>query len=456
LEELETAILEAFLSGGIDAVLTIHSAKVPHVGLFEKIDDKIHISHVGTFMNKLVTGKLEEVVDLPQKEKQSLTNLACVSEEERQFLLYTAMFHDIGKAINRPRHGAVGADVILNSEFEDRKRFYDLGFSRREIYLLSNLIRFHDYFAALGTGETSYLSFAEVLCPVSNMALINEDSRKKFLEYLLLANIADVAGSINGRIDRENSMALIQDFNLMTRAHNNISRKVYAECGFECRNDLDIGDIHRKTIGSRRLDHIISELSIFTEDNTVERLRRLLRTGFLRALQRVDNKSRLTNWIENKYVEAHKNPKPTENWFLKDDQTEDIIPIIASLNALNIGQEFSKKFAFICKLDYELGFLSDLLAAIMTIEAKNPKREPHDLRRDIAMTLVTLVNTLVDIFGGFTDGERRIGLGFERIKDLKYPYKEDFLVRLSGEAGTFKQAEALTTLKNAVNLWVVA
>ena len=42
----------------------------------------------------------------------------------QKFLLCTALYHDIGKAVMRPRHGPEGADIIKGSNSENRKRFY--------------------------------------------------------------------------------------------------------------------------------------------------------------------------------------------------------------------------------------------------------------------------------------------------------------------------------------------
>ena len=59
---------------------------------------------------------------------------------------------------------------------------------------MSDLIRFHDYLAMVQTGETTYLTFVEVLCPITNIGI--EQNVQKFLDYLLLINLADASTCI--------------------------------------------------------------------------------------------------------------------------------------------------------------------------------------------------------------------------------------------------------------------
>ena len=141
---------------------------------------------------------------------------------------------------------------------------------------MADLIRFHDYLAMVGTGETCYLSFTEVLYPITNLSLCNEE---KFLEYLLLLNLADMAGAI-GVITSEDITKLMHDFRLIEKAHNDISRNVYKDI-FKEKPDSAIFEkkLHEKTISARDLTDVVSELQRLTENTTVERLRRLLRAG---------------------------------------------------------------------------------------------------------------------------------------------------------------------------------
>lgn len=424
-----------------------------------------HFEDVVKYMNALLDRKFSKILDqksLKSKEFKNLEEIIVnLNAKAKPLLLCTAVYHDIGKAIIRPRHGPEGADIIKDSGYEDRERFFALGFTRSDIYLMSDLIRFHDYLAMVGTGEASYLIFTEVLYTVTNISLTSE---KEFLDYLLLLNLADVAGTI-GKISSEDFTRLMHDFKLIKKAHNGISKKVYEEIFKKEPNEINEEQLYKETILARDLIDIISELQRLTENNTGERLRRLLRAGFRTSMGRLRKqvKGELDAYdkdcIKREYrrIGQYEEAKEFEKWFVK----EDIGPIIASLRSLNIGQEFYTKFAFICKLDYELGFISELIEEMIRTEIKDFKtgslriRSPHDLRRDLAMCLVKLVDTLVKLFGDFTSNNIRIGLGFERLTAMERTHKEKFLRRLTGEDGGFKEAEALTKLRGSTNLWVI-
>ncbi len=432
-----------------------YSSKLPHLALFKVLPDKKHVNAVGDYMNRLMSRKIDEVVDLPPESEEKLKEIATTaSEKDRDFLLYTALYHDIGKAVTLPRHGAVGADIILHTESEERKQFYTLGFSRRQIYLLSNLIRFHDYLASVGTGETSYLAFAEALYPVSNMALIDEESCKTFFNYLLLTNLADVAGSLHKKVDKEIAMAIMHDFELINLAHNNISEKIYCMSTLKHYDSTLKSQRTKSAMAARNLGHIIPELKSIAEDHTTERLRRLLRAGFLRAIQNMSDLKIYKSYAIKEYSKEGSVPKAVEDWFIRDNERNDVTPIVASLNAINVKRDFYEKMAFFCKLDYELSFVSDLLKSMIEEEVKNRKKSPQNLRRDLAMTVVFFLNTLVELFGCLTLNDARIGMGFERMKDIHSSYKGEMLRRLAGEQGFFKQIEAMTAFKNSVNVWI--
>ena len=430
--------------------------------------DLEHIQEVVGYMNKLLDKRFKDVLVLDSKSRKSdeYGNLEEIvgnlDREADGLLLCTALYHDIGKAIIRPRHGPEGADIIKDSDSEDRERFFNLGFYRSDIYLMSDLIRFHDYLAMVGTGETSYLTFTEVLHPVTNISLNNEEN---FLSYLLLLNLADIAGTI-GKIRSEHFTRLMRDFKLIKKAHNDISRKVYEDI-FKKKPEEEISEseLHGKTVSARDLVDVISELKRLTENTTSERLRRILRAGFETSVGRLRVQNQIQVYeksIDKEYV-TKKNSgqyqvaKKFKEWFVNDD----IAPVIASLHGLNIGQEFYTRFAFICKLDYELGFITELCEERLKIEIEKSKKgssgrsSGHDLRRDLALCLVKLIDTLVRQFGVFTLNNTRIGLGFERITQMDQVYKERFLRRLTGADGGFKEAEALTKLRNSINLWVI-
>lgn len=463
-EGLEVGPIEKFKKKGMNGMLKSYEGKLPHEQIFADLAkpvppackfDKKHIKKVVGKMNSLLKPRLGDVLDLNPKSKGSIPFervgpleeiIKKLDEREKHLLLYTALYHDIGKAINRPRHGPEGADVIKDSGLEERKKFYGLGFKRPDFFFMSNLIRFHDYLGMMQTGETSYLTFVEVLYPVTNIGIAKNE---KFLEYLLIVSLADIAGSIPEKIDNEKFSILLNDFNVLKRAHDNSSKKVYRDI-FIKEPPADMGKVHKATVSVREIADVIPQLLAASENSASERLRRLLRA----SLKRVAVDDSYINWI-NKYGEA----KKVSDWFTWDEEEIDITPVIASLRALNIEKDFCTKLAFICKLDYALGFTGGLIKEMIEIEVEKSeelKKSPHDMRRNVAMSVIDLIKTLVDLFGDFTLNDVRIGLGFERLGEISEKQRRILLRRLSGENGSFKRAEALTKFRDSVNMWVIA
>jgi hypothetical protein len=456
--------VDTFLANPFEVALDMHYKEIPHADIFNLfvIDpkhkfDTDHVKDVLYYMRNLLNGDIDTVVDLPQKDKETLQRIIPSDESEKTFLLYTALYHDIGKAINKPRHGAVGSDLILRSRGPIRKQFYTLGFTRRQIYLMATIIRFHDYLAGVGTGETSYLAFAEVLYPVTNMSLIDKESCKVFFNYLLLTNLADVAGSLHRKVDMDTSMAILHDFEIITKIHESISKKISVECE-EIAIKSATYDVDITCMVERNLGHIMPELQKIAEDNTIERVRRLLRTAFRGAFEDITNLQQYKNWVIANYKTGRNLPKSVDEWFVRDYKTNDVNPIVNSFRAINIKNDFYKQLAFICKLDYELGFVKSLLKSLVEEECNKDatlRKGPHNFRRDLAITLVIFLNTLVEIFGCFTQNNTRIGLGFEHMQYKESSYKNEMLRRLAGQEGIFKQTEAMTTFKHSVNVWII-
>jgi hypothetical protein len=78
-------------------------------------------------------------------------------------------------------------------------------------------------------------------------------------------------------------------------------------------------------------------------------------------------------------------------------------------------------------IDYFLGLIRDLFEKIIDVEVEKPdcipgpncrRKSPHDLRYDLAMSIVILIDTLINHFGDFTSNETKIGLGFDRFMQM--------------------------------------
>lgn len=403
------------------------------------------------------------------------------TKSKKDILLYTALYHDIGKIVVKARHGPIGADIIKDSGEPERKRFYDSGFKTHdEILLMSDLIRFHDYFGTLQTGEASYSLFVEVLYPVTNYSLSIKEYKDDFLDYLFLICVADVFSSINQDYIKEVFSIMSHDYHIIKETDKEIGNKnKYIQKNEQ--NDFD-------DIVSKDFNDIIEILKSKSEYHTYERLRRLLRSGFNRVDKRSLEKYKqlaITIFPEekNKYS---KGVFLVNDWFKRfsEDNINDISPIMACLRAINVKKEFYSEFALVCKIDYGLGFITEFLrelikAELIKAEMKNillqyfekmeiqddiVKNEikkvgvlqtPHNLRRDLAMTVVELINNIIETYGKSTSGETRIGIGLERLSNISDKEREKIINRFKGEKGVFKKAEAYSRIRTDFNFWAI-
>ena len=109
------------------------------------------------------------------------------------FLRLAALYHDIGKIIHRDRHPLEGYHYIAHvdqrnaEELRKDEMLGDEGFS-----MLCQLIRHHDLYGVIGTGEGSAPVLIDTL-PFQSSTVIEQQT---LLSLLFLLNIADIAGVI--------------------------------------------------------------------------------------------------------------------------------------------------------------------------------------------------------------------------------------------------------------------
>ncbi|MCZ7385864.1 MAG: hypothetical protein O8C63_14125 [Candidatus Methanoperedens sp.] len=455
-----------------------NDAELPNISLFRNIEDdeklkrgkslKKHIEKVVDFMYLLLY--YDKVKNAPKgyqdfvsnirefDERQSIKEMVPSGENEKNLLLYTALYHDIGKIVIKARHGSFGGDIIKNSGRVDRLKFFDLGFANHnQIFLMSDLIRFHDYFGTLQTGEASYLLFVEVLYPITNNSLLLEEhSAKRFLNYLLLINMADTLASIESKEIKEVLSGMIHDHKALTKIDEDIVKETKKSLSVSHTCDQDDFGI----VASRKLDEIVRPLKSTTEIHTYERLRRILRSGYKTIKKDTFNKyqERTKEAFTDEIKRYDDQIFQVEEWFRSYKCVSDLSPIMACLRAIKVRKEFYTEFAFICKLDYGLGFVGDFLEELIKAEllkSDNEIKSPHDLRRDLSMCVVELMNRIVETHGHFTSNETRIGIGLERLSNISGEEREKLIKRLKGEKGSFKKAEAYAKIISDVNLWII-
>jgi len=365
------------------------------------------------------------------------------ARKRKKLLLWAAFYHDIGKAIERARHGAEGADIIKDSHAADRALFWRIGISRPETFRLACLLRLHDYFGTLATGEASYLLFMEVFFPGTNPFLYNEPltpvaaleapdaggawpQDEMFFDDLFLLNVADIAASV-GRFTREKAAVLMHDY-AQLRPRVELSREKV------CCLDEMAAHLHEDSVA-----------------HTAERIRRLLREGIQTGVdQSPDGSDALTRG------DAH------DHFF----ELEDIQPVIRALTGLNLSASFYDAFALTAKLDYGLPFVRMLVKKFVDNMHEQFCREvdagkdvdtalddvQHDYRHDIASTLVRLLVTILGNYGPLTDRRTRIYLEFKDLNDRTRTNPE-LLRRMTGVDGNFKQQEAFKKALDSVFIW---
>jgi hypothetical protein len=497
-KNIEEFPLSKFLTHmGKNEYLSKHTSKVVYwtylivqiLGKFEdnknhsstmQIIDTLHIEQNNAPFDKLICELIineiiKEIQEFEKDQKGKCTikedGSGKFNDQERDFLLMCALYHDIGKLFIKARHGPEGADILKDIRDDELLRFkqfnIDIGTAkkpnRKRIMFMSDLIRYHDYFGTLQTGEASYLLFLDVLNPIINNSLIKFESR--FLRYLLFLNIADILATFFDKPVQGNQKFKIKKVQDCLNVLMNDYKKI--ECikiEYDNQTSKNLVSKHKTEhlteymILSRNLNQLVDKLRQISEDTTCERFRRLLRTTCIVVLE----------------SEQYQNAEPKckryydiKEWF----EEGDFKPILSGLKDINWSNLEYRYLAFICKIDYGLSFLNKYFTHLILSEIENKtsnKKSPHDLRLDLAMNTIELVDVFVRTYGKLTQGEIRLGLGMERLNKIidqekkvfhtendveRRDFEQKLIARLKGDKGHFKKAESYEKIKTGVNIW---
>lgn len=224
------------------------------------------------------------------------------TEHIKQFLRVCAFYHDIGKVIQKDRHPTVGYYHVTLVEHQDKdhkdSKNLESILDRRMYRILCDMIRYHDLFGVVGTGEGSLA----VLVDTIPYRLSGIEEQQTILSLLMFLNISDISGTIELKSTKAGTIA--GDWQRLSRmlAKSKGSREKF----------------------SRRL--ILSEQ---TANSAIERIRRLL---------------------------IERAPKKIKSGLDSPIDIEDILQITLGPQFY----EFCSDFALICKLDYALRFIMAL------------------------------------------------------------------------------------------------
>lgn len=220
-----------------------------------------------------------------------------------------ALYHDIGKYIIRERHPTVGwyTMAYLNPAQKDALRTL-VGNNEDYLQLLMIMIRDHDLFGVLSTGEASY---PILLRTATSLGSAVEDE-KRTVSAIMWLNLADIAGTAGIDLHKEDLIKIIDDWKWFIRAIEKCADK-----------------------NQRLDDYVIREAS--SGDLVDERISRLL----LEASRQEPNRL--------KELRAKNLPM-----FIQD-KLDTVYP------TQNPRREFNYQFTLVCKLDYAKRFLATLV-----------------------------------------------------------------------------------------------
>jgi hypothetical protein len=233
----------------------------------------------------------------------------------RALFRVAALYHDLGKYIIKERHPTIGWYTVQYGPVDEKNDLRALVGGREDYFqLLLIMIRDHDEFGVLATGEGSY----PILLRAANSLGNQPDVQKQILSALMWLNLADIAGTPNVVLSPADLRKVINDWHWM----------------------LNAIDENQRNSRDRLEDYVIREAS--KEEFVEERITRLLleasRNAHLRSKELRENnadpelvKAIVRNAIRTVY--------PTD------------IP----------RREFSSQLTHICKLDYGKRFFSRLV-----------------------------------------------------------------------------------------------
>ncbi len=293
-------------------------------------------------------------------------------------LMLAGFYHDLGKTIIDQRHSIEGEILILadqtsaslyklNNIINCYKKFKHINsnerFERDDLTLLSKMLLYHDQFGTLGTGEDGYLRIVKVVDSIKTLSLCRHHSHstdRKQIHWsactifdLWVLNIADILASTND----------IGKFELQTIWYNKSkANKIISkflndeEDGTNRLHDLKIAlrllfsHFHRDDklkVHVSDISKIMKEAVENSRFHTSERLRRLITSSLIGPVKYLKENSNLKR--AHSFASAIEAKLREKNW---------TFTIERSLEVLGTSEQFKKKFSWIGKMDYALGFFS--------------------------------------------------------------------------------------------------
>ena len=123
-------------------------------------------------------------------ESPEMAALGWSAQAAKGYIAVAALYHDIGKIIQRDRHPTIGYYHLQYSPEQAALR----SMFRTELdhWLFLHFVRFHDVFGVVSTGEGSLSALVDLI-PMREMS---EAERLGILHLFLRINLADIAGTV--------------------------------------------------------------------------------------------------------------------------------------------------------------------------------------------------------------------------------------------------------------------
>jgi hypothetical protein len=112
------------------------------------------------------------------------------AQAAKGYIAVAALYHDIGKIIQRDRHPTIGYYHLQYSPEQGALR--DMFRTELDHWLFLHIIRFHDVFGVVSTGEGSLSALVDLI-PMREMS---EAERLGLMHLFLRINLADIAGTV--------------------------------------------------------------------------------------------------------------------------------------------------------------------------------------------------------------------------------------------------------------------
>jgi hypothetical protein len=283
----------------------------------------------------------------------------------KTFLSVAALYHDIGKYVNTDRHPTIGWYLVSSMYPEERAKL-KLLLTRTELRTLLTIIRDHDKFGVLSSGEASLPLLASITHLMQEEVKVQEQR----LTALMLVSLADMSASFP--LSSCVAGTVIQDWSRFIKALEN----AWGDRG-------------------RLLPYVVQEARQY--ESTVERIRRLLMT-----VSRDD----------------------TGQWEAIDDK--ELISDILKTTFTNRIDVFCEDFALVAKLDYSLRFFRLIVQECRRRGIISTSSIAHI----IVNVLKGIVDTYGEMLHARRGHYRLIGVEFSSLAPAHAPEKAKALIDL--------------------------